>query len=176
MTFAPSHFPHYTLADYEQWEGNWELWDGYAVAMTPSPSFDHQEALTNLAAALRSSLAELEGCHCKTVVEVDWRVAEDTVVRPDVMIVCEPVKTKWVEVTPSLVVEVLSPSTRKNDLNYKRSLYAKQGVTYYLIVDPKAQTIEALYLVDDQYRETGLDGISLHDGCVISLDTNAIWS
>ena len=42
---------------------------------------------------------------------------------------------------PALVVEILSPSTRRRDRQLKRDLYARAGVREYWMVDPKAATI-----------------------------------
>ena len=176
MSIATRYHPRYTVADYEQWEGDWELWAGYPVAMTPSSSFDQQQVLFNLAFALKTSLSKSSECDCKVVVEVDWRIAEDTVVRPDVMVVCKPITTKWVEITPALIAEVLSPSTQKNDQTFKRSLYAEQGVNYYFIVDPGSQKIEALKLNDGEYQPTDLSDVTLDKTCRISIDTESIWS
>lgn len=36
------HIPRYSYADYAQWEGNWELINGYPHAMSPSPALKHQ--------------------------------------------------------------------------------------------------------------------------------------
>lgn len=175
MTTAALHYPRYTIADYIQWEGDWELWHGHAVALTPSPSFDHQETAGNLLTALKSLLLDSDGCDCKAVMEVDWHVTQDTVVRPDVMLVCEPVTTKWVEVTPSLIAEVLSPSTSNNDRSFKRSLYAKQGVGYYLIVDPQAKQVETLKLMDGQYQQADPTSIEPHEGCTLNLDLAGLF-
>jgi len=41
-----------------------------------------------------------------------------------------------VQGTPALVVEILSPSTRKRDEQIKRRLYARFGVREYWVVDP----------------------------------------
>jgi Uma2 family endonuclease len=42
---------------------------------------------------------------------------------------------------PDLVVEVLSPSTRTNDLGVKRELYMSSGVRELWLVDPDARTV-----------------------------------
>lgn len=42
MSNADQYQPHYTVEDYELWEGDWELWDGHAIAMSPAARPDHQ--------------------------------------------------------------------------------------------------------------------------------------
>ena len=53
--------------------------------------------------------------------------------KPDMMVVCDPDKVKpdGVHGAPDLVVEVLSPSTGKNDRGYKKDIYEKYGVRNY---------------------------------------------
>ena len=51
VSTAPRYLPHYTVADHAAWQGDWELLDGVAVAMTPSPFGPHAERLSRLAAA-----------------------------------------------------------------------------------------------------------------------------
>lgn len=57
-------------------------------------------------------------------------------------------------VAPLLVVEVLSPGTRRRDLAEKRDIYAESGVASYWVVDPRAQTLVVHELVDGGYDET----------------------
>lgn len=54
---------------------------------------------------------------------------------------------------PLLVVEILSKSTRRRDLNRKREIYEETGVPSYWVVDPEASTITVLELKDGSYRE-----------------------
>lgn len=56
-----------------------------------------------------------------------------------------------VEGAPDLVVEVLSPSTRRIDLDRKRRLYAVNGVPEYWIVDPFSETVTILVLHNGEY-------------------------
>ncbi|NUS66273.1 MAG: Uma2 family endonuclease [Saccharothrix sp.] len=55
-----------------------------------------------------------------------------------------------------LAVEVLSPSTRLQDLTLKRTLYGEAGVPFYLVVDPRGgEPAATLFVLDGvEYRES----------------------
>lgn len=76
---------------------------------------------------------------------------------PDVMVVCDPdkIKADGVHGAPDLVVEVLSPSTMRNDKIHKKDVYAKCGVREYWLVDPVSKSLEV-------YRTDGAEFV-LHD-------------
>lgn len=143
MSTAPQYLPHYSVADYKQWEGDWELWNGIPVAMAPSPFGRHQYLSLRIAQAL---LTAIESAKCEAVVlqEIDWIVCDDTIVRPDIVVVCNGVPEQHVTETPSLVVEILSPSTAAKDRNDKLKLYEDNGVDHYLIVDPVQNSVEQM--------------------------------
>gem|GEM_PF-3546515 len=87
MSTAPQYTPHYTVDDYQLWEGDWELWNGVAVAMTPSPFGRHGTVLGRITTALTNAI-DVAGCDANVIVEVDWIISTDTVVRPDLSVVC----------------------------------------------------------------------------------------
>jgi len=174
---APKYNPHYTLADYQAWEGNWELWNGVAVAMTPSPFGRHQKALTKLAHILLSAI-ETEQCNeCEVAVELDWIIAEDTVVRPDLSICCGDDIDRFIESPPVFVAEVLSDSTAHKDKTAKRTLYAANGVRYYLMVDTEHKQLDLLQLAQDDYEAIDTNStlrLELTPTCSISLNLNEL--
>ena len=135
MTAARRYLPNYTARDYAQWEGDWELWDGVPVSMAPSPFGPHNSAAARLSFQLQLGL-EASHCDAEVLPETDWIVSDQTVVRPDVSVVCGDVPPRHIESPPALVAEVLSDATRLRDLNVKRDLYRDEGVTHYLILDP----------------------------------------
>lgn len=180
MSNAEQFQPHYTAEDYRQWEGDWELWNGAAVAMVPSPSFGHQNVAAELIWLLRGELKSKEsGCKlCQAVGELDWKISVDTVLRPDVVIVCQPPPKQQLESPPEFIAEILSPSTARKDLVYKRAIYQEQQVRYYAIIDPDAKTIELLTLDDaGKYQSTPADNatLTLTSGCEISLDLTRVF-
>jgi Uma2 family endonuclease len=178
MSTARRYLPHYTRADYEQWEGNWELWQGIPIATGPSPFGPHQA----LAAKLVSLLVfAVESANCEAVVmyEIDWIISDDTVVRPDIVVICGEVPEGHVTQAPALIVEILSPSTAGRDRNQKLGLYQDHGVEYYLIVDPNDHVIEA-YRRNDQGRFERIEAannyeFTLCNDCRIPLDVGSIF-
>jgi Uma2 family endonuclease len=129
-----AYLPHYTANDYAQWEGDWELLDGIPIAMSPAPVINHQYTNTQLSSYLNE---QLRNCpNCMVIQEAEWRVHNDTVVRPDTVVICYPPQD-YLTKRPELVIEVLSPSTARMDETTKLELYQTEGVPYYMIVDPK---------------------------------------
>ena len=72
---------------------------------------------------------------------------------PDMMVVCDTdkIKSDGIHGAPDLVVEVLSPSTARNDKTHKKEVYARCGVREYWIVSPEEQYIEVYLLRDGAY-------------------------
>lgn len=128
----------------------YELVDGTLI-VTPAPSWRHQRAvvrlLTTLAAAVPDDLEVLAA-------PFDVRLADDTVLQPDVL-VCRiaDLTLRDLPAPPVLAVEVLSPSTRLVDLNLKRARFEAAGCPAYWVVDPDVPSITAWALRDGSYVE-----------------------
>ena len=170
--------PVYTVADYLKWEGDWELWEGHPVAMAPSPTPYHQKSGSNLVFHLMTQLRAAPcSSKCRVLYELDWHVNETTVVRPDIMIYCHEIsKEKWIEKPPAFIGEILSPSTRSHDLVAKKSLYAENGVKYYLIADPDSEELSLFLLTDGAYEEIDASSqIELNDVCSVQLDPQSVF-
>lgn len=145
MSSAARYEPHYTIEDYRRWEGDWELWHGTAISMTPSPFGRHGVMLARLVTALTNSV-DAVGCNASVLAEIDWIVGDDTVVRPDASVICGGPPDGHIESAPALVVEVLSDSTRDRDTTHKREIYRGQQVPWYLIADPDDSSIQLFRL------------------------------
>lgn len=143
MSTARRYLPHYTVADYQQWKGDWELWQGIPIAMTPSPFGPHQACGANLLVELKRAIEEAD-CHATALYEIDWIISQDTVVRPDVLVVCGDPPQRHVEHPPAIVVEITSPGTAERDRTAKLDLYQDHGVSCYLVVDPHQRDLIAL--------------------------------
>ena len=73
---------------------------------------------------------------------------------------CTSSAPKTIDAAPDLVVEILSPGTRRRDLTTKRELYARFGVQEYWIVDPEARTVTVLALVGDKYEPVPVEKVA----------------
>mgnify|MGYP005844679577 CR=1 FL=1 len=145
--------PHYTYDDYKIWEGKWELIDGIPYAMAPSPIFEHQNLSGKIHIELNSLLKNCK--KCTSVLAVDWKIEDDTVVCPDNAVVCNEIKTNFIEDVPAIIFEVLSPATKKKDRTIKYNIFQEQGVKYYILVEPKGSFAEVYKLENGFYKLKG---------------------
>ena len=81
-------------------------------------------------------------------------IDEHTAVQPDIIVIDREVpKSKYLEVLPKLVVEILSPSTRLRDLNTKFKRYERAGIPSYWVIDPAVLHLIVWELHDGRYVE-----------------------
>lgn len=128
-----------------------ELIDGKLVMMSPRPSFNHNIVSGNIYFIFN---AYLKGKKCVPMADgMDLYLTDRDRFVPDGMIVCDPSKIKddGVHGAPDFIVEVLSPSTAKNDRGYKMQAYEKHGVREYWIVDPLNKGIEIYLLQNNRF-------------------------
>jgi Uma2 family endonuclease len=181
MAHAIQDLPHYTYEEYCQWEGRWELIAGIPYAMSPAPVPRHQFIATNLSAEFRGSLKKTSCKHCKASIYLDYKVADDTILQPDVLIVCGDIKGKFLDFPPTLVVEILSPSTAMKDRNSKFYIYQSQKISYYLIIDADINVVEVYKLnTEGKYLLEKTDTqqpypFQLDADCIIEVELNNIW-
>lgn len=125
-----------------------ELIDGKIVAMSPRPGWNH----ITIAANIYNLFANyLHGKKCTAIPDgCDLFLTKEDHFVPDMMVVCDrdKIKTDGVHGAPDLVVEVLSPSTAKNDRFRKKNIYQLCGVREYWIADPANRMVEQYFLAD----------------------------
>jgi len=148
---ALAYIEHYTYEDYKRWEGEWELIEGFPIAMAPSPVITHQAIAFNVAFELKKNL---ECKECFVVLEEDYIVNEDTILKPDVSLICNE-NNKFITKAPEVIVEVISPSTAKKDETIKFEIYQKERVKYYILVYPDFLKAKVYKLHYDKYQKVG---------------------
>ena len=178
MGYAQKILPHYTYDDWLHWEGRWELIEGHPIAMSPMPVPKHQRVAAALRAEFHFSMKKCK--HCRVYDPIDFKVAEDTILQPDILVVCGEITKPYLDFPPTLVVEILSPSTALRDRHTKFEIYQQQAVKYYLIVDADNESIEIYELLNAVYELQPFNSESLfefvfEDDCKILPDIKAIW-
>lgn len=168
--------PRYTYNDYRNWKEDWELVNGFPFQSLPSPSYKHSKVQGKLITQSNNSLNyNQDNCNCAVFPELDWKINEETVVRPDIMIVCGNPKEDYLEFPPVLVIEILSPSSLKMDRAIKFELYQENGVSFYLMVDPLKEKVEVFEIIDNQYKQVIKNSFQLEKNCNIEFDYDSIW-
>jgi Uma2 family endonuclease len=152
---------YYTYADYQAWpeDARYELIDGAPHAMAPAPTRTHQRLVGELFTQVKMAL---RGQPCQPFVapfdvrlphadEADDQV--DTVVQPDVLVVCDDAKLdeRGVRGAPDWVAEVISPSSAARDQIVKLALYERAGVREYWLLHPTDRLVTVYRLLDGQY-------------------------
>ena len=181
----PAEKKRYTFADVLTWEENEriEIINGEAFMMAP-PSSYHQRISMELSRQLANYL---DGKRCDVfsapfgvrLFERDGDSPEDvdTMVEPDISVVCDPSKIdkRGCKGAPDLVIEILSPSTRRHDIRTKTNLYQRAGVREYWIVSPEENMVQVFLLEDGRYtfKDSGADGdklkVNVLEDCFIDL-------
>ncbi|WP_028308165.1 Uma2 family endonuclease [Desulfitibacter alkalitolerans] len=148
----------YTYQDYlelpEEPGYRFEILEGMLVK-EPSPNVMHQRVSRRLQRILEDYFWEHDPQGEVFDAPLDTTFKEITVVQPDLFYVSgeqkDIIKDTRVDGPPTLVVEILSPSTSRKDRLIKMRIYQKAGVRYYWLVDPEEKTMECFALKDGLY-------------------------
>ena len=143
------------LAYQEEWRE--ELIGGEVAAMAPATP-QHNYIAGNIHYVFKHYIRQKKGKCIPFQDGTAVRLSEENSFIPDFMVVCDrsKISTNRVYGAPDLAVEVLSPSTAKNDKWHKKNVYESSGVPEYWIVSPREKSIE-VYLL--QYGQYVLDNI-----------------
>jgi len=153
---VPEYNKHYTYADYITWTGDerWEIIEGIPIKMD-SPSSQHQSILGELFGQIWNFL---KGKPCKVYlspfdVRLNADTTDDTVVQPDLQIICDKsiIMKVGCKGAPDMVVEILSPSTSKKDRELKFRIYQEVGVREFWIIDPETKLTSIHILENGKY-------------------------
>jgi Uma2 family endonuclease len=180
MSSALKILPHHTYEDWKEWKDRWELIEGVPYSMSPAPIPRHQIVTTNMVSEFRNALKN-NTCRCFASIYLDYLITDDTILQPDLLIVCGEIKKKFLDFPPALVVEVLSPATALKDRNNKFTIYESQKIPYYITVDIDKKEIE-IYTIGSEGKYTP-EKFSPHSpyrfqltpDCFIEVVLNNIW-
>ncbi len=168
---------HYTYDDYKQWQGEWELFGGVPVAMSPAPIRKHQSIASLIITELTN---QLDKCtECEVLGEVDYKISDDTLLRPDVVLTCNETNDTYLTKAPEIIVEIISKSTAKRDEVYKFDIYEAEKVKYYIIVYPDDLIAKVYRLDGKKYDKQGDFTSEIYDfedtSCKVSMNFERIF-
>lgn len=169
----------YTYADYLTWQMDEmvELIKGKIFKQAAAPRRIHQEVSGRIFNKLFNFL---EKPSCKVyAAPFDVRLPVkskkhediDTVVQPDICVICDPEKLDELGCVgaPDLVVEILSPGNNKKELQNKYEVYEESGVQEYWIIHPNECTLIVNSLINGKYQSSR---VFTHGDKVASLAVN----
>jgi Uma2 family endonuclease len=135
-----------------------EIIDGELI-VSPSPPVRHQEILARLYLVFGNHVAQHGGGKVYFA-PLDVLFSDINVVAPDLFFVATEqlaILTEMnVQGAPTLVVEIVSPSSPRLDRVRKRDLYARFGIPEYWIVDPDADRVEVYRLQGEAYGKPSI--------------------
>ncbi len=183
-------YGRYSYADYLTWEMDEmvELIKGKIFKRDiAAPALNHQRISMRLSVQLFNFL---KGKTCQVFhAPFDVRLPVksrknqdiDTVVQPDICVVCDPDKLDAAGCigAPDLVVEILSPGNNKRELKNKFEVYEEAGVTEYWVIHPNEQTLLIYSLIDGKYQASRffVSGDEITSACLpgFSLDLEDVF-
>ncbi len=147
----------FTYQDYLQLseDRRYEIVDG-DLYVVPAPIPYHQKVSRNFEFLLyeyvkEHDLGEVLHAPC------DLLLSESDVVQPDIMFIAKDqlsiITDANIQGAPTVVIEILSPSSEKRDRGAKQKLYARAGIQEYWIVDLRVKTVEVLRLTLSGYSQ-----------------------
>lgn len=159
-----------------------EILDGILIK-EPSPTVLHQRVSRRLQRLLEDYFAVADPRGEVFNAPLDVTLGDHTVVQPDIFYVAGEqehlVQRERVDGPPTLVVEVMSPSTRRKDRLSKLRIYQQAQVPHCWLVNPEEQTLECFSLRDQTYAVVacGLDDDTVEhlDFSGLSIQLEKLW-
>ncbi|MBE5996205.1 MAG: helix-turn-helix domain-containing protein [Lachnospiraceae bacterium] len=175
----------YTLEDYYALpdDERMELIDGRLYKME-APSVVHQIVSLEIAAQIHGCIKKHKmPCRVLTA-PCDVQLDRDrkTMLQPDIMVICDQtvIKSRAVFGAPDLIMEILSPATRKKDMTVKYTKYVSAGVKEYWLIDPDREEV-MVYLMEGEglrfpsvFKGNAVIPVSVSGG-KCSIDFGEIW-
>lgn len=146
----------FTLEDYYALpeERRVELIDGVLYDMA-APTNIHQLICGEIFMVFRDFIRNSKGSCIPAMAPLDVQLNCDnrTMIQPDVLVICDRNKLSNGHVcgAPDLIIEILSPSTRKKDSFLKTMKYSEAGVREYWIVDPEKKRVLVYCFEQDEF-------------------------
>lgn len=184
--YSPNGSKKVTYEDYcalpEEPGYRFEVLDGFLVK-EPSANVPHQRVSRRLQRLLEDYFLAVDPAGEVFNAPLDLTLGKYTVVQPDLFYVSSQQKDlvlhARVDGAPTLVVEILSPSSLRKDRLQKMRIYQNASVPHYWIVDPEEKTMECYCLSGGLYVlvASGMDSEELSHPSLpgLQLPLSALW-
>ena len=116
------------------------------IYLMASPSIEHRDVQYNMAKIFNEYFNKNKK-RCRAIIDHELYIDEDNFLEPDVKVLC---REKRDDDIPVIVIEVLSKSTRKRDINDKMEKYAQLGIKEYWLVTWETCSIDIYLLGENQ--------------------------
>jgi Uma2 family endonuclease len=156
----------------------YEVLEG-GLLVTPAPSPLHQMVSFRLQRQLVDHF-EPRGLGHVLAAPIDVILSAHDILQPDLVVAPDgQISKRGIEGSPTLAVEILSPSTRRRDRTRKSRRYAALGVAHFWLVDPDARRIECYRAEGGAYtwavRGEGASRVLLPDWPGLVIDLALLW-
>ncbi|HRX78013.1 MAG TPA: Uma2 family endonuclease [Pirellulaceae bacterium] len=148
--------------------------------MNPAPTTDHQRFSRRIQFQLYEQIEE-SGRGEVFNAPSDVQLTDHDIVQPDLIIVMHErrsiITPSRIIGVPNLIVEILSPTTKRHDCVLKKALYERVGVPEYWIVLTDDRAVEQFVLRDGKYVLEGNHSSSMTVATIenVSVDLTKVW-
>jgi Uma2 family endonuclease len=129
-----------------------------SLVMSPSPLDIHQVIIQEIFIEISLFLRKTKIGYVR-IAPYDVHLSKSNILQPDICFIAEENKNnidkKGLIGAPDLVIEILSPGTKKYDLTDKKEIYQNYGVKEYFIVEPSNRKVKSYILKSNKYIELG---------------------
>ncbi|HMR55959.1 MAG TPA: Uma2 family endonuclease [Cyclobacteriaceae bacterium] len=126
-----------------------------SLYMSPAPTVTHQDIIVSLASQIYV-FTKKKKLGKTFVAPVDVFLNPENAFQPDILFISKKntglIKEDGIYGAPDLVIEVLSPGSKKLDLTKKKDVYEAAGVREYWVVDPATKVSQGFHLVKKKYE------------------------
>jgi Uma2 family endonuclease len=146
---------------------------GGVITMMTGGSLDHSAIASNLWTAPRD---QLRGSTCRAFRGDSKIIAHHSIRYPDLSVTCTQVRgTEDVVLDPILIVEVISPSTEREDRGRKKfDYFATPSIRQYAIIEQDERLIDLYTRTGDRWTDEIIEGDAVLNlssiGVEVSLD------
>jgi len=180
---------YYTYANYLTWQfkDRVELIKGKLFKMSPAPNLNHQDVSNVIQGEFYQYFKDKKCRLYAAPFDVRFPLTNsevtDTVVQPDICIVCDLKKLdqQGCNGAPDLIVEILSPGNTQKEMHEKFALYENARVKEYWLVHPQEKWL-TIYGLDSNFKYTGSKPFTPQDGVIqsilfkdLSIDLNKVF-